>query len=255
MSRRKKNRRSWLPAIPANIREDAIWENWTDTAQPVKYAVTEYVPRADVVTYGEAELGHVVLMGDSILDNEHYTYDEPDVAQRLHGVLGDDWAVSLVARDGATTRSIGWQYRHVPDNATHIVVSIGGNDANGNHKILLDQTPRVMFSSLEELYLMAEEFAADYAEAMQGVLDLGIPVTVCTIYQCDFSERERYAIKPALALFNDVIIEFALKHHLQILDLRAVCTEPEDYEMAIEPSAIGGAKIGRAIAEAITAGS
>lgn len=244
---RKSKRKSWLPAIPADIREDAIWESWTD--QPAKYDLTPYVPRADVVTYGEAELGHVVLMGDSIFDNEHYTHDEPDVAQRLHGVLGDDWAVSLVARDGATTRTIGWQYCHVPDNATRIVVSIGGNDANGNHKILTDQTERTMFASLEELYLMAGEFAADYAEAMAGVLDLGIPVTVCTIYDCWFSERERYAIKPALALFNDVILRYAFAHGLPVIDLRTVVTEEEDFEMAIEPSAIGGAKIGRAIAD------
>lgn len=254
MSRRKRNRRrSWLPAIPdwTAQDEDAIWAGWAgaDTAQPVKYTITPYVPRPSVVTYGTATQGHVVLAGDSILDNEHYTYGEPDVTQRTHGVLGDDWAVSLVARDGATTGSLGWQMQHIPEDATHIVVSIGGNDANGEHKILRDRTLRSMMHSLEELWLMQETFAVSYEEAMLPLLELGIPVSVCTIYDCDFGENERYAIVPALALFNDVILRFAFANDLPVIDLRKVCTEPSDYEMTIEPSATGGAKIGRAIAD------
>jgi len=40
---------------------------------------------------------------------------------------------------------------------------------------------------------------------------------------------------------------------LDVLELRLICTEPEDYANPIEPSGQGGLKIARAIARAIGA--
>lgn len=198
--------------------------------------------------YGTANLGHVVLMGDSIFDNENYTLGAPDVSQRLHSVLGDDWRVTLLARDGATTRSLDFQFGDIPADATHLVVSVGGNDANGETWMLTDQAPVTMRGALEELFFTAELFSLRYEDALMPLLATGIPVTVCTIYDCDFSEDVSGAVRAALTLFNDVILRFAMKNSLDVIDLREVCTSPEDYEMVIEPSGIGGAKIGAAIA-------
>ena len=211
--------------------------------------VTAYVPRDDCVTYGNPVDGHVVLLGDSILDNEHYTGGAPDVSQRLTAMLGDGWAVSLVARDGATTRSLPYQFQHVPVDTTHLVISIGGNDANGESRILRDAEQRTMRDSLDELWFMGELFSANYAAAVTPLLGLGVPVVLCTIYDCDFPPGEREPVKAALAIFNDVILRFAFVHDVNVLDLRTVCTEPEDYEHIIEPSAVGGTKIAKAIAE------
>jgi hypothetical protein len=199
------------------------------------------------VSYGTANLGHVVLLGDSILDCEHYTGGKPDVAQRLHSILGEDWRVTLIARDGATTGSLGWQVKDIPPDATHLILSIGGNDAMGEQKILDDPELRTMRDALDDLSFMAELFAMSYADAVTPLVETGIPLTICTIYSCDFPEDVKYPVQAALALFNDVIIRFALAHHIPILDLRNVCTEPEDFTMQIEPSAIGGAKIAAAI--------
>ncbi|HEX2180661.1 MAG TPA: hypothetical protein VHH10_00140, partial [Rubrobacteraceae bacterium] len=58
----------------------------------------------------------------------------------------------------------------------------------------------------------------------------------------------------ALAVFNDCIIRAAFAHGLPLLDLRSVCTEEADYADPIEPSARGGEKIARAIAEMLEAG-
>ena len=56
----------------------------------------------------------------------------------------------------------------------------------------------------------------------------------------------------ALAVFNDVVVRTAAAHGLDVIDLRAVCDQPQDYANPIEPSAIGGAKIARAIAGIVT---
>jgi len=52
-----------------------------------------------------------------------------------------------------------------------------------------------------------------------------------------------------LCVFNDVILESASRYGLAVLDLRVICTEPEDYPALspIEPSAAGGQKIAAGI--------
>jgi hypothetical protein len=52
-----------------------------------------------------------------------------------------------------------------------------------------------------------------------------------------------------LTVFNDCIVRAAFANGLPLLDLRLICTEEVDYANQIEPSAQGGEKIARAIAE------
>jgi hypothetical protein len=57
-----------------------------------------------------------------------------------------------------------------------------------------------------------------------------------------------------LTVFNDRIISAAFAHDLPLLDLRLICAEEGDYANPIEPSAQGGEKIARAIAELVERG-
>ncbi|MEN9358499.1 MAG: hypothetical protein RL095_34 [Verrucomicrobiota bacterium] len=52
-----------------------------------------------------------------------------------------------------------------------------------------------------------------------------------------------------IAIFNDSIATLARRQGIDLLDLRLVCTEPEDFAATspIEPSDGGGRKIARAI--------
>jgi hypothetical protein len=50
-----------------------------------------------------------------------------------------------------------------------------------------------------------------------------------------------------------VILRTAVDLHLDVIELRAVCTQPRDYANPIEPSSEGGLKIARAIASAVGA--
>src|SRR4051794_37003703 len=72
---------------------------------------------------------HLVLLGDSIFDNGAYTGAEPDVITHLRAILPAGWAATLCAVDGSTTRDLAGQIPRVPSEASHLVVSIGGNDA------------------------------------------------------------------------------------------------------------------------------
>ena len=69
------------------------------------------------------------------------------------------------------------------------------------------------------------------------------------------SARSRKTLPPsrgcALSLFNDVILRAAIDNGVDVIELRAICTEPSDYANPIEPSGSGGLKIAKAIARVL----
>src|SRR4051794_27433382 len=70
----------------------------------------------------------VALLGDSVFDNAAYVGNGPDVAQQLR-LLAGGFEVTLLARDGATLSDIHSQSRGIERGTSHLVISIGGNDA------------------------------------------------------------------------------------------------------------------------------
>ena len=198
-------------------------------------------------------MGHIVLLGDSIFDNGAYTGSEPDVIAHLRSILPPFWSATLCAVDGATTSGLSSQVRCVPADATHLFVSIGGNDALGNMDLLA--TP--VRSTTDALRLFGSriaDFERSYRRGLQPVLALRKPVTICTIYDGDLPDRNEAAIaRVALMMFNDTILRIAAAHRLPTIELRLICSEPEDYANPIEPSGTGGRKIALAIARAAEA--
>jgi hypothetical protein len=197
---------------------------------------------------------HVILLGDSIFDNAAYVAGGPDVHAHLQQRLPEGWQATLVAIDGATTQDMGNQYGRIPRDATHLVLSIGGNDALMNVDIL----DRRASSSAEVLGMLADvrdRFGGRYGEVLHELRRLGLPLTVCTIYEGNFPDKRMQRLATtALTVFNDVIVRCAIRAGSSIIDLRLVCHEPSDYANPIEPSVQGGAKIADAIARALGAG-
>ena len=192
---------------------------------------------------------HIVLLGDSIFDNGAYTGTEPDVITHLRSILPAGWAATLCAVDGNTTLDLAAQLPRVPWEASHLVVSIGGNDALLNADLLDTE----VCSTAEALELFDERmqaFETSYRQAIASVLRLGRPTAVCTIYNGNLPDPEQARVaRVALMMFNDVIFRVASEHQLPVIDLRLVCTESEDYANPIEPSGRGGAKIAQAISQ------
>ena len=81
-------------------------------------------------------VGHVVLLGDSVFDNKAYVAGGPDVVTQLRARLPAGWRASLAAVDGAVTADVARQLGRVPHGATHLVVSVGGNDALRQEAVL-----------------------------------------------------------------------------------------------------------------------
>jgi len=192
-------------------------------------------------------MGHIILLGDSIFDNGVYVPGHPDVVKQLRGVLPEGWTASLLAVDGAVTRSVPGQLTRIPHDATHLVVSVGGNDALGESHIL-GSSVRVVGEGVAMLADAQERFARNYADMLRSVLALELPTALCTIYDTPPSAPNHRIIRTALAVFNDIITRAAFGEGLPLIDLRLICNEEGDYANPIEPSARGGAKMARAIA-------
>jgi len=195
---------------------------------------------------------HVVLLGDSIFDNAAYVHGGPDVVTHLAGLLPAPWRATLAAVDGAVIADVVRQLARVPSDATHLVVSAGGNDALG-HADLLDRRASSSAQVLGWLADAVDGFEARYRQMLARVLRLGLPVTVCTVYNGNLGPPAQRLATTALAVFNDAILRLAAEHRLPVIELRHVCQKAADYANPIEPSVQGGAKIAQAIVRSLGA--
>ena len=92
-------------------------------------------------------MNHVVLLGDSIFDNAAYVHGSPDVITHLNSILPQDWKATLLAVDGSISTDVIGQIRKIPESATHLIVSAGGNDGLSRADIL--QRPATSVASAD----------------------------------------------------------------------------------------------------------
>ncbi|MHC2017200.1 SGNH/GDSL hydrolase family protein [Methylobacterium sp. CM6247] len=191
---------------------------------------------------------HVVLLGDSVFDNSAYVGGAPDVVEQLRTVLPEGSQSTLLAVDGHVITDVPRQLSRLPDSATHLVVSVGGNDALRASGVIEHPTRSVA----EALYLLAEvreRFQTAYSAMLDTVLAAARPTALCTIYDPRYPDpQRRRLITTALTLLNDVITREAFTRGLSLVDLRVLCNEDADFANPIEPSVKGGQKIAKAIA-------
>lgn len=189
----------------------------------------------------------LVLLGDSVFDNRPYVALEPDTADHLRRLLGPGWTVHLLARDGAVIADIPAQAARLPSPADHAVLSVGGNDALA-HVGLLTRRAAWAADVLDELGRIADGFSARYERVVAGLLPRVGRLTLCTIYEAPLDDpRAARLARVPVALLADRIVRVAARHGLDVIDLRAVCTRPEDFVWQIEPSPSGARRIAEAV--------
>ena len=92
---------------------------------------------------------HIVLLGDSIFDNSSYVNPgELDVPNQLRSLVNNDCKVTNLAVDGNVTKHINNQLKNLPADATHLSVSVGGNDGLG-HLSIFNQWGEIIFESYD----------------------------------------------------------------------------------------------------------
>jgi len=170
-----------------------------------------------------------VLLGDSIFDNKAYVGGGPDVIARLGAMLPAGSTATLAARDGSTTSDIAGQLATVPKDATHLVISVGGNNALGE-KGLIEEKAQSVAEVLDKLAKIKSAFRKSYAAMLDGVLARRLPTAICTIYEANYPDLTTRAIAATgLSVFNDAILREAFARALPVIDLRLIINDGADY--------------------------
>jgi hypothetical protein len=195
-------------------------------------------------------LNHLILLGDSIFDNAAYVAGGPAVIQQVRRELLPNWKATLLAVDGDTTSDVSLQLKRLPPDASHMVLSVGGNDALGCIAALEAPATSVR-QALVALNRIKNEFQSHYTALLTGLTATGVPLMVCTIYTAVPGLPAE--LRTALGIFNDVIIAEAAARNVPVLDLRLICTDAGDYSAGspIEPSSHGGAKLAKSLVGAV----
>eukprot|EP01112_Ceratiomyxa_fruticulosa_P002463 TRINITY_DN1257_c0_g1_i1.p1 TRINITY_DN1257_c0_g1~~TRINITY_DN1257_c0_g1_i1.p1 ORF type:complete len:222 (+),score=42.76 TRINITY_DN1257_c0_g1_i1:192-857(+) len=194
---------------------------------------------------------HLVLLGDSIFDNAVYVPHGKSVSihlnEKILATLPLSSSATLLAKDGDIVDGVQRQLQKMPQNATHIFVSVGGNDALRAQYLLLQPTKTVA----EALSIMAkeqDEFKVRYTAMLEQLLAFKLPLTLCLIYNPNYDKEEEQRVASlGLNMYNAVILSLAVKHKLPIIDLKTMFDSKKDYANPIEPSEQGGDKITNAI--------
>ena len=190
---------------------------------------------------------HIVLLGDSIFDNAVYVNGGPDVIGHLNSMLPTGWKATLLAVDGSVTTDIIAQIPRIPESATHLIVSAVGNDGLSQADVL-QQPAATVATAVDKLAAVRADFRQKYTRMLSALFKYQKPLAVCTVYDPHFPDSLTQRLTTtALNLFNDCILREAITHGLPVIDLRLICTEPEDYANEIEPGIAGGRKIAAAI--------
>ena len=207
---------------------------------------------------------HIVLLGDSIFDNRSYVNpNELDVPNQLRSLVDKDCKVTNLAVDGHVTRHIHNQLNNLPSDATHLFISVGGNDGLG-HLSIFNEPVDTIGDALQKMFLIGETFKKEYSSMLDNVLTYKLPTTVCNIYYPRFfsnslervvsylpmmvdGEKLQQMTMAAETIFNDIIMFEVFKRNLPLIDLRILCDDDKDFANPIEPSCIGGLKIAKVI--------
>src|ERR1035437_4772193 len=165
---------------------------------------------------------HLVLLGDSIFDNAAYVPAGSAVIDHLRKFLPPAWRATLLAHDGDVIANIEGQLSQLPNDATHLVISVGGNDALGVMGVLsLPALP--VNHALAHLADIRKDFQQAYRTMLLQALSFQRPLAVCTIY--DAIPELPVESQTALAIFNDTIAREAFGAKVPVIDLRHICTE------------------------------
>ena len=207
---------------------------------------------------------HIILAGDSIFDNSAYINNtELDVAAQVKSVMGKNDRVTLLAVDGDVTSGVKTQLERLPEDATHLIISAGGNDALGILHELTEPTNNIG-EGFYKFYDMRSQFEHKYSSMLNSAMSHGIPTTVCTVYDPCFNHGDLQRVEDymwygisankmqkttvtALPIFNDIITRQAAMAGVPVMDLRLIFNSDSDYANPIEPSPKGGEKMASVI--------
>mmetsp|Transcript_22019 Transcript_22019/g.51669 ORF Transcript_22019/g.51669 Transcript_22019/m.51669 type:complete len:321 (+) Transcript_22019:88-1050(+) len=186
---------------------------------------------------------HIVLLGDSTLDNSrHVDVSIQKLLAAECSAMG--WECTFLAQDGANLDDVAMkQLGRIPDSATHVILSVSGNDLlRLLNELSADSfAPRAVYKAVT---VRLDDICQKMRQVLQSVTAIGCHVACCTVYAPQFDQvLLKMLVSTSLAVHNGRIRKMARDMGLSLIDLAFICTQPSDFANALELSTRGGNKV------------
>ena len=166
---------------------------------------------------------HLALLGDAL---QNIDLGSGEIESALVPRPRNPWKLTVLQALPTLRRG---HVREIPEDATHVVISIEGAwaiEASG----LLQGGTHTISEALETLCTAADEFECILAGMIAAAQETGLPTVVCTLVPARYVKPAQHRVAAtALAIFNDRVLRRAFAARLPIVDLRMVCDEDGDY--------------------------
>ena len=195
---------------------------------------------------------HLTLLGDSIIDNRPYVHRTGLPVETHLKKMIPDWSIEKRAIDGWVIEDvINLQLGNLKKDSP-VALSAGGNNLLKSFGIIQDDTKMTFNQVMKTLKPVIKKFENEYENLLNKIQS---PALCFTIYnpafhhydETEFMSPYQEACEVTVNIFNDIIQRLILKKGFEVLELRALFTEKNDYANSIEPSHQGGEKIAKFI--------
>lgn len=238
------------PEVPTepSICDDAGNVEILSTPRSCVWEVMEEMGPASHRGWEEVDSPHIVLLGDSTLDNGRYldvAHGELSVGRQLWKRCADrGWDCTTLARDGSVLEDVLLkQLPLIPKSATHIVLSASGNDLLHllNGMVMARFTVRSMY---EAMCLGLAQTAERYRKVLEALKGLGRHVACCTVYRPNFNHvLFKSLAMVALGMHNARLRQICVELETSVIDLASIFDQGSDFASPLELGARGGAKV------------
>ncbi len=196
----------------------------------------------------EVSQPHVVLLGDSLLP---VRADLPEGSLEGAVLPGARFPWKLSVISAAQIAMPGAAATTIPEDATHIIINIEGNDAIAASGLL--EGPAVAWrTGLATLSGAADDFERHVEILARAALSTRLPTLVCTMYPPRYPDWEQQqAACAALAVFNDRILKSAVAAGFAIADLRQLGSFAELYASPTQLSVAGLQRVAEVMRRAL----
>lgn len=196
---------------------------------------------------------HIVLLGDSTLDNGRYlnlAKGELSVEKQLMKICMErQWDMTVLAQDGSLLDDVRQrQVPVIPEGATHIILSASGNDLLSllNHMVVSNFTLSSMYATIGA---GLTQVAEDYRQLLCQLKGLGCHLAICTLYKPNFNHLFFKSLAGfGLGLHNSRIRQISVELDCSVIDFSSMFDSEDDFANPLELSTRGGSKLTQNIA-------
>lgn len=188
---------------------------------------------------------HLVLLGDAL---QNIDLGSGEIEGALMPRPRNPWKITVLPALRTLQRG---HVREIPEDATHVAISIEGAWAIETSGLLQGGTHTIS-EALETLCTAADEFEGMLEGMIAAAQETGLPTVVCTLVPARHAKPAQHRnVSTALAIFNDRVLRCAVAAGLSIVDLRLVCDEDADYASATLLSRAGVRKAANVVRTAL----